>query len=168
MKSTLKKYLILAAIAGFIIVLDQITKTLVRNNIVSGGIWMPWEWLSPYARIINWHNDGVVFGLFQGKGDMFAVLGIVIVIAIVYFYPRIPDQDVPLRIALAMQLGGAGGNLVDRLTQGYVTDFISVGNFPVFNVADSSITLGVVVLLIGLYLDERKTKKSGKESPDNG
>lgn len=124
---------------------------------------MPWEWLAPIARVIHWQNDGVVFGLFQGVGDMFAVLTALVVLAIIYFYPRIPENDRPLRIALAMQAGGAVGNLVDRITIGHVTDFISVGNFPVFNVADSSITLGVVVLLIGLYIDERRHLKNAKK-----
>jgi signal peptidase II len=57
-----------------------------------------------------------------------------------------------------MQLSGAVGNLIDRLTVGHVTDFISVGNFPVFNVADSSITIGVAILLLTVYLQERKQK----------
>lgn len=163
MKSTLKKYLLLAGIAGFIVTLDQITKSLVRNSLAVGETWMPWEWLAPFARVIHWQNDGVVFGLFQGVGDLFAVLTLLVVVAIIYFYPRIPESDWPLRIALAMQAGGAVGNLVDRVTIGHVTDFISVGNFPVWNVADSSITLGVVVLLIGLYIDERRRLKEEKK-----
>lgn len=164
MKSTLKKYLLLAVIAGFIVALDQFTKSLVRNSLAVGETWMPWEWLAPFARVIHWQNDGVVFGMFQGVGDMFAVLTAVVVIAIIYFYPRIPDSDWALRIALAMQAGGALGNLVDRITIGHVTDFVSVGNFPVFNVADSSITLGVVVLLIGLYIDERRRMAAEKKA----
>ncbi len=164
MNSTLKKYLLLAGIAGFIVTLDQITKSLVRNSLAVGETWMPWEWLAPIARVIHWQNDGVVFGLFQGVGDLFAVLTLLVVVAIIYFYPRIPESDWPLRIALAMQAGGAVGNLVDRVTIGHVTDFVSVGNFPVFNVADSSITLGVVVLLIGLYLDERRRLKEEKKA----
>jgi signal peptidase II len=58
-----------------------------------------------------------------------------------------------------MQLGGAVGNLIDRLTIGYVVDFVSVGQFPVFNVADSSITVGVAILLVGMWLQERQEKK---------
>jgi signal peptidase II len=59
-----------------------------------------------------------------------------------------------------MQLGGAVGNLIDRVTQGYVTDFVSVGNFAVFNVADSCITVGVGVLILGVWLQERRKKKT--------
>ncbi len=159
MKNVAKKYLFLSMIVAAIVALDQVTKSLVRNNLAAAETWMPWKWLEPFARIVHWHNDGVVFGLFQGMGGIFTVLITVVIIAIIYFYPRIPETDIPLRVALAMQAGGAVGNLIDRITQGYVTDFISVGNFPVFNVADASITLGVVVLLVGLYIDERKTLK---------
>lgn len=168
MNSTLKKYLLLAGIAALIVTLDQYTKSLVRNSLAVGETWMPWEWLAPIARVIHWQNDGVVFGMFQGVGDMFAVLTALVVVAIIYFYPRIPESDKPLRIALAMQAGGAVGNLVDRITIGHVTDFVSVGNFPVFNVADSSITLGVVVLLISLYIDERRRMSEEKKAAQAG
>jgi signal peptidase II len=59
-----------------------------------------------------------------------------------------------------MQLAGALGNLIDRMTIGHVTDFVSVGNFPVFNVADASITVGVGVLLIGMWVQEKREKKT--------
>jgi len=64
-----------------------------------------------------------------------------------------------MRVAIAMQLGGAIGNLIDRLVFGPVTDFISVGRFPVFNVADSSITVGVGLLLLALWLAERRERR---------
>jgi signal peptidase II len=63
-----------------------------------------------------------------------------------------------MRIAISMQMGGALGNLIDRLRFGPVTDFIAVGAFPVFNIADSSITVGVGILLLNLWLLERKEK----------
>jgi len=66
-----------------------------------------------------------------------------------------------------MQLAGSLGNLIDRLTQGFVTDFISVGNFPVFNVADSSITVGVGVLLLGVWVEERKLKRNENIHPQD-
>jgi len=72
-------------------------------------------------------------------------------------------EDWSLKLAMGLQLGGAAGNLVDRLLVGRVTDFISVGVFPVFNVADSSISIGVVVLLIGVWIKERDDKKRAAE-----
>ncbi|HEY9525542.1 MAG TPA: signal peptidase II, partial [Anaerolineales bacterium] len=68
-------------------------------------------------------------------------------------------------LAMSMQLGGAIGNLVDRLTIGHVTDFISVGTFPVFNIADSSISVGCVVLLLGVWWQERNSKKEKLQPP---
>ncbi len=77
---------------------------------------------------------------------------------ILYYFPQIPSKDWLIRISMGMLLGGAIGNLIDRLTLGYVTDFISVGDFPVFNIADSSISVGVVVLFFGMWRQERRTK----------
>ena len=63
---------------------------------------------------------------------------------------------------MILYLGGGIGNLIDRLTQGYVTDFVSLGNFPVFNVADASISIGVVILALGVFLKEQEEKKLTK------
>ncbi len=68
MKKIVKKYWLFVIIAGSIIALDQITKTIVRNNIPFGGSWMPWEWLKPIFRFVHWENTGAAFGLFQGGG----------------------------------------------------------------------------------------------------
>jgi signal peptidase II len=141
-------YTFLVSISGLIILIDQLTKWIVRSTIPFGQSWMPLEWLMPYFHLVNWHNSGAAFGLFQKGGNFIAVLAFVVAVAIVIYYPIIPRSDKFLRLALAMQLAGALGNLIDRLLKGAVTDFISVGNFPVFNVADSSISVGVALLLI--------------------
>jgi signal peptidase II len=118
---------------------------------------MPASWLAPYVRIINWHNTGSAFGLFQESGGIFAILAIIVSALIIYYFPRIDNGDWPLRLAMSLQLGGAVGNLIDRINLGYVTDYVSVGNFPVFNVADASITGGVIVLLFYTWWGERQT-----------
>jgi signal peptidase II len=161
LKKYIRDYLTLFLAAGFIIGLDQLTKSLVRQNLAISEVWSPWPWLTPYARIVHWYNTGVALGFFQGKGDIFAILAFVVAVVIIFYFPRVPKTDWSLRLAMCLQLGGAVGNLVDRiLFDGIVTDFISVGNFPVFNIADSSITIGVVVLLLGVYFQERKEKKN--------
>lgn len=160
MKKFIRDYLILALVSGTIIALDQWTKFIIRQNLAIGESWMPLEWLAPYARIVHWYNRGVAFGLFQNGGEWFAILAIVIALGIIYYYPRVPAEDWTLRAAMGLQLGGAVGNLIDRLTVGHVTDFISVGTFPVFNIADSSITIGVVVLILGVWLQERREKQA--------
>jgi signal peptidase II len=160
-----KDYLILLGVSGAVIALDQWTKWLVRENIEFGAQWLPeWlRWLSPYARFVNWHNSGAAFGMFQNGNMVFTVLAFIVIAAIVYYYPRVEAEDWSLKLAMGLQLGGAAGNLIDRLRVGRVTDFISVGTFPVFNVADSAISIGVVVLLLGVWIKERNDKKKAAE-----
>jgi len=152
-------------IAVLIVGLDQWTKWLVRVNIPAGGTWLPdsLAWLSPYARIVHWYNTGAAFGIFKEGGMVFTVLAFIVIGAILYYYPQVERSDWPLRLAMSMQLGGAIGNLIDRLRIGHVTDFISVGAFPVFNIADASITVGCAVLLVGVWLNERAQKKKAAD-----
>ena len=165
-KELLPDYIILVLIAGFIVFLDILTKNWVRTNIPFRGTWMPWEWLAPYARIVNWHNSGAAFGLFQDLSMIFTVLAFIVAGVIFWYFPQVPKEDWPLRLAMSMQLGGAIGNLIDRLRFGVVTDFISIANFPVFNVADSSITVGVAVLLISIWIMERREKADRMQEDD--
>ena len=161
MKNVFRNYWGIFTIAAVIVALDQWTKWLVRMNIPAGESWLPESlvWLSPYARIVHWYNRGAAFGMFQEGGMVFTVLAFIVIAAIIYYYPQVSRADWPLRLAMSMQLGGAIGNLIDRLTIGHVTDFISVGTFPVFNIADASISVGCVVLLLGVWWQERAAKK---------
>ena len=161
MTKLIQRYWAIATIAAVIVALDQWTKWLVRVNIPTGGTWLPegLEWLSPYARIVHWYNTGAAFGMFQNASMVFTVLAFIVIAAIIYYYPHVENADWSLRLAMSMQLGGAIGNLIDRLTLGRVTDFLSVGTFPVFNVADASISVGAAVLLLGVWLMERAEKK---------
>jgi len=160
LKKLLWDYGMLVILAGAIIYIDQWTKNLVRINLEIGEVWSPWYWLIPYARIVHWKNTGAAFGMLQGFGGVFTILAILVSLAIIYYFPRVPRQDWYLRLAMTLQLGGAVGNLIDRILHGHVTDFISIGSFPVFNVADSSISIGVAVLLLGVWIKERQEKIS--------
>jgi len=160
-------YLSLFLVAGLIILLDQSTKLIIRSNLVIGEIYRPELWINQFARIVHWQNTGAAFGMFQSLGNVFMVLSMAVSVAIIYYYPQVPRQDWLIRLAMAMLLGGAVGNLIDRLYQGYVTDFISVGKFPVFNIADACISLGVVVLFLGMWFQE-KEKKASQASPETG
>lgn len=151
----LRDYLILFGMGGTIILLDQVTKVLVRRNLALGEWWSPWVWLEPYVRIVNWKNTGAAFGILPGLGDVIAILAVVVAIAIVYYFPRVPREDWTLKLAMGLTFGGALGNLIDRLTIGWVTDYMSIWRFPVFNVADFCITMGVIVLLLGVWSQER-------------
>jgi len=175
-----RDYLGLLLMSGAVIALDQWTKALVRTHLPFGGIWMPLDWLTPYARIVHWYNTGTAFGLFQNGGMVFTVLAFVVSALIIYYFPRTSPRDWTLRVAMALQLGGAIGNLIDRLTLGKVTDFISIGTFPVFNLADLSISVGVGVLLLGAWLkdgarisrrskqEQASVEKASEKSPQAG
>lgn len=154
-------YLFLFSIAGLVLALDQYTKSLVRETIAIGELWAPWDWLLPYARIVNAYNTGAAFGILKNFGGVFTVLAIVVAIAIMYYFPQVPRNEMTLRFALSLQLGGALGNLTDRLVRTYVTDFISIWNFPVFNVADASIFIGVIILALGMWKNERQLASAG-------
>ncbi len=158
-----RDYAALLGLAGAVVALDQWTKYLVRTRLDFSQSWSPWEWLAPYARIVHWNNTGAAFGMFQSGGLVFTVVAFIVSLAILYYYPRVPASQVPLRLALSLQLGGAIGNLIDRLAVGTVTDFISLGNFPVFNVADASISAGVAVLIAAMWLEERRSKGGAEE-----
>jgi signal peptidase II len=160
LKKFANTYGLMVILVTLIIALDQFTKTLVRSNLEFGQIWMPWEWLLPYARVIHIFNTGAAFGLFKGANTVFMILAVIVSCAIIYYFPSVSRKDWVIRVALSMQLAGALGNLIDRMTIGHVTDFVSVGNFPVFNVADASITVGVGVLLIGMWVQEKREKKT--------
>ncbi|MEP0804469.1 MAG: signal peptidase II [Chloroflexota bacterium] len=162
-----QRYWQIVLIAVVIVTLDQWTKSLVRASLPLGGTWLPepLAWLSPYARIVHWYNTGAAFGIFQQGGMVFTVLAFLVIGLILYYYPHVEQADWSLRLAMSMQLGGAAGNLIDRLTIGHVTDFISVGTFPVFNIADASITIGAAVLFLGVWLTERAEKRQKHQTP---
>jgi len=154
-------YLFLFLIGGIIIGIDQWTKVLVRATVALGSDWLPasLNWLMPYARIRYWYNSGAAFGIFQNGNLVFTVLAILVTVLILYYYPLTVHEGWYLRLAMAMQLAGADGNLIDRLRFGHVTDFISVGNFAIFNISDASITVGVAVLILGVWWKERADKR---------
>jgi signal peptidase II len=160
-----RTYALLIAIAGAIVLLDQYTKYLVRTRLALGEVWMPLDWLAPYARIVHWTNTGAAFGLFQNGGLVFTVLAFIVSGAILYYYRDFGRASWLIRLALGLQLGGALGNLVDRLTRGTVTDFISVGTFPVFNIADSCISCGVALLLVDMLIEQRRRPAAAEENP---
>ena len=151
-----RDYLILAGGAGFVVALDQWLKYLIRTNLNFGQQWSPFPLVVPFVRLVHWNNTGAAFGIFPSGGLVFTLIAAAVSIAILVYYPRVPRHQVALRLALALQLGGAIGNLIDRLIYGTVIDFISVGSLPVFNLADASISLGVAVLVVTMFFDDRR------------
>ncbi len=160
----LKDYAYILSIALVIVLLDQYTKWLVQTNLSLQEAWAPWPWIMPYARFVHWTNVGAAFGMFNSYqvNEVFAAMAVLVSIAILVYFPRVPWHEWSLRLALSMQLGGAVGNLVDRIRIGHVVDFVSVGNFAVFNVADASISVGVAILIATLWFKEWREQKQNK------
>jgi signal peptidase II len=154
-------YLLLILVAVIIVVSDQLAKMWVRANVPLGGDWLPAQlsWLMPYARIRFWYNSGAAFGLFKNGNIIFMILAVIVACVILYYLPRVSRKDWWLRLALMLQFSGAIGNLTDRIQFGHVTDFISVGNFAIFNIADSSITVGTAILILGVWITENREKR---------
>ncbi len=131
-------FIALAAALG----LDQLTKWLITSNMAWGQS-IPEE---GFLRLTFVHNTGSAFGLFQGQGMILSAIALVAVGAMIWLYRSSPMPSLLMRAALGLQMGGAIGNLIDRLRLGYVVDFFDVGPWPVFNIADSSVVVGIVIL----------------------
>jgi signal peptidase II len=157
----LRAYLMLVLVVGVVVGLDIYTKWLVMANLDLGEMWLPetLNWLLPYARIVHWYNTGAAFGIFQNGNPVFMVLAVIVMGIILYYFPKVESEGWWLQFAMSLQMSGALGNFIDRVRFGHVIDFLSVGTFPVFNVADSSITVGVIVLIIGVWWKESHTPK---------
>lgn len=116
-----------------------------------------WSLFPALSRIFKFTfitNTGAAFGMFPQLGSAFMVVAIVVIIAIIIFYRHLPTENVWIRISLGLQLGGAMGNLLDRLVHGYVVDFIDIGFWPIFNLADLSVVGGVAILSYFLWNEE--------------
>jgi signal peptidase II len=139
------------------LVADQVTKALVVGNVPLDG---QTQLLGDLVVIWHVRNVGSAFSLFQFEGSIF-LFYIVHVLAlgmVAYFHQTFHGRTLWLQVVLGMLLGGSIGNLADRLRQGYVTDFISVGfgdtRFPTWNIADAGITVGITLLVAYLVLLE--------------
>lgn len=131
-----------ALVLGAVVALDQGTKALVRATVERGGS----QAVLPGVDIVNTRNTGVAFSLFQDGGTLLIVFTIVAMVALIVYFARDPARR-GAWLATGLLLGGATGNLIDRVLDGAVTDFVDLPLWPAFNVADMAITFGVVALL---------------------
>ena len=131
-----------ALVAAVVVVLDQVTKSLVRSNIALGGH----DKFLPGVTFVHDRNTGVAFTLFAGGGALVLLVTFVALACLIGYFAMRPDRAL-LWLPTGMLVGGAIGNLIDRIARGAVTDFIQLPHWPAFNVADMSITFGVLTLL---------------------
>lgn len=144
-----------------LLVADQLSKALVVANLAVGervGV------LGDLVQIWHAQNRGAAFSLFQGGGIFFLVVSVASVAMVAYFHRSLLARPLWVHLVLGIVLGGTLGNFIDRLRQGYVTDWLSVGfgdtRFPTFNVADSSITVGIGLLVLYLFLSSPERQKA--------
>jgi signal peptidase II len=164
LKSNRLDTLILPAVAALVVLADQLSKHLVMTRVAEGQSWDVAPWLAPLFRITHVTNTGAAFGMFRGWGDFFMIVAVVVVVVIIVYYHQVPDGQRLIRMALGLQLGGAIGNLVDRLRQGSVVDFIDLNfwplhEWPVFNLADGSLVAGATLLAVLMIWEERRALK---------
>jgi signal peptidase II len=163
-KARWRKDLVFFGIAAGVVVADQLTKAWVRNNLAYGEVGPSF---GP-VQIIHVVNSGAAFGILQGATPFLIVMSLFGLGAIVLYYVYPPMDHGLIRIALGMQLGGAIGNLLDRLRFGEVTDWIDVGNFPTFNIADACISTSIVIVLGFFFLQEFDQPENKKQSAVSG
>lgn len=141
--------------AAFIFAVDQLTKALVKMHMA------PNQSIPVIDNILHLtyvQNTGAAFSLLKGRVFFFVVVSFAVIAVIVYYLIRLPKEKKLFKFTLALVLGGAFGNLVDRLRFGYVVDFIDFRIWPVFNVADSAVVIGVLLLLYLVMFDSEILK----------
>lgn len=140
-------WLLFIGLAVVVVVLDQLLKAWVVAAFEVGA---PVDVVGELLRITLVHNSGALFGMFQGRADLFAIFSLAVMGVIVWYEAR-AGSNLLLTIALGLLLGGAIGNLIDRLRYGFVIDFVDMGigswRFYTYNVADSAITVSILLLI---------------------
>ncbi len=128
-----------------VVVLDQWSKAFMKALLLDSGK-RSIPVFTDYVRLTYTENRGAAFGLFQNQTYFFIVVALIVIAIIVASYRRLHGTSWLLNVALGLQLGGAIGNLIDRVRHGYVVDFVDLTVWPVFNVADSAIVVGTAIL----------------------
>ena len=152
--------LIFPLVALLVIAIDQVSKFFIKAN-------MTWGQSIPdegFFRITYSTNEGMVFGLFANQTFLITLTAIVGIAAIIIYSRYTMFNHVLVRVALGLMLGGSVGNLIDRIRLGEVTDFIDVGAWPVFNLADSAAVVGVVLIIYYLLFVQRKGALKRKDA----
>ncbi len=153
------------ATALLVIGLDRWTKQLATEKLFDSGV-RSIPLLGEYIRLTYVENRGAAFGVLQEQTSFFILVGLVVISVIVASYRYIPEPSWFLNICLGLQMGGAIGNLIDRIQVGYVVDFVDLTFWPVFNVADSAICIGVAGLAYTvLFPPRRPTLEHSTENP---
>lgn len=147
-------------IALIVIIFDQITKWFIVEKM---NIYDSIVIIDNFFNITSHRNKGAAWGILQDQMIFFYIITLLVVIGIIYYMQKYGKQSSLLASGLSLLLGGAIGNFIDRLYRKEVVDFLDFQiinyNYPIFNIADSALVIGVSLLIIYTILDERKSKK---------
>lgn len=166
MRSKSQRRGVLPLVAALSVLADQVSKHFVRAGLTPGQSTNLEPWLEPVFQITYVRNSGAAFGLFPGGSHVFIAIAVIVIAALIWYYVQLSNGSLPVHLALGLQLGGAIGNLIDRLRfDGHVIDFIDLNfwplrRWPVFNIADASIVTGVTVLTALMILEAWKEEHS--------
>ena len=151
-------------LALVIIALDQITKAIIVNKMELGE---SIQVIENFLYITSHRNPGAAWGILAGKMWFFYIVTVVVIVALVVYIQKMAKTHMLVGVALALMLGGAIGNFIDRILHQEVVDFIDTYifgyNFPIFNVADSALTVGVALLIIYMLFEEKFLKERKNE-----
>ncbi|WP_145430726.1 signal peptidase II [Staphylococcus haemolyticus] len=151
-----KKYYITISliVAIAILIIDQVTKRIIATTMNIGD---SYKVIPNFLNITSHRNNGAAWGILSGKMGFFYIITIVILIVLVLFYIKEAKYNLFMQVAISLLFAGALGNFIDRLVNGEVVDFVDTNifgyDFPIFNVADSSLTIGVLFIIIVLLKD---------------
>lgn len=153
-------------IAIVIVAIDHWTKWLVVKNMELGERIVL---IDPTFALLSHRNRGAAWGMLEGQMWLFTIVTIIVVIGILYYFHKEAKGKPLFQISLMVLLGGTLGNFIDRIFRGEVVDFADVlipvinYDFPIFNIADAALTIGVVMLIIVLFLEEKAEKAAKKK-----
>ncbi|MCD6379715.1 signal peptidase II [bacterium] len=148
-------------VAALVVILDQATKRIVLRTCATGGAR---ELIGNFLQIRLNHNPGAILGVLSGSRTILLTITIVSVVALIFFAYKMRYAPILKRVSLGLILGGAFGNLIDRVASGSVVDFLDMGigryRWPTYNIADAAVTIGAIILISGFVM---YTDSSGEE-----
>ncbi len=154
--ASISEQTLLFLVTAVIIVFDHLTKLYIEVWLPLHTSYQPWPEYGHIFQFTHVSNTGAAFGFFPTGSNIFMIVALLVAVIILLYNYRLPSGNLLFRVALGLQLGGALGNLVDRIRLGHVTDFMDVGPWPIFNVADASIVAGVLVLVFLMLTEGRE------------
>lgn len=151
-------------VAAVVVILDQLSKGWVVATLGPATMTNFIPVVGDTARIAYSHNTGVAFSMFEGHPEILTIAALLIIAGAIYFYAtQLPNHRTGIQLIMGLIMGGAFGNLIDRIRLGYVVDFIQVGWFPIFNLADSAISVGAALLMLQFLRDELAQRRAGHD-----